>query len=165
MSKDLGPPNKQPKHLIIAFQCVHRSSPNHIQGFQALNPTVESTRSGSGKWGRSMKCGRWASFGSVAFLLLLFGLRRTKRISTECSMLSGEICTQIQGVDLEERQKRRGAFSAMGLTRGTAWHCGIAETAFSPGWWTDGNFPVRPVSRDILEDLSSDSLTLRSMLQ
>jgi hypothetical protein len=50
-------------------------------------------------------------------------------------MLSGEICTQIQGVDLEERQKRRGAFSAMGLTRGTAWHCGIAEAALSPGCW------------------------------
>ena len=89
MSKDLGPPNKQPQHLIIASTVrpplLTESRPG-IPGSESNNGINEERFREVGP--RVLSAADGQVLGSVAFLLLPFGERRAavQRCSEESAL-------------------------------------------------------------------------------
>jgi hypothetical protein len=157
MSKDLGPPNKQPQHLIIAstvrpplFTESHPGIPGSESNsgfdeerFREVGPRVLSAADGQ-------------VLGSVAFLL--FVLRSASYRENQHWMLNAEWRDLHPNTGSGPRRAPEapwgifchGAHTWNGLA---LWDCGGGT---QPRMLEAGNFPVRPVSRDILEDLNSD---------
>lgn len=90
MSKDLGPPNKQPQHLIIASTVrppvLTESHPGIIPGSESNRGLNEERFREVGP--RVLSAADGQVLGSVAFLLLPFGERRAavQRCSEESAL-------------------------------------------------------------------------------